>query len=115
MLLPLCKKYLITLCCMVIMLASFSVASADTVTIDEYYVEGGRLVVHVYYTLTGMRTLEVWAHDPLDENSSYFISRKTVSGKGIETIIGECCFRCPNRYDGKTSKCFCAKPFIRIE
>ena len=109
------KKYFIALYGIVIMLASFSIASADTVTIDEYYVEGGRLVVHVYYTLDGTCTLELWAQDPLDENSSYFISEKTVSGKGIETIIGECCFRSPNRYDGKTTKCFCANPSIRIK
>jgi hypothetical protein len=112
---PRAKKYLIILYSIVIMLASLGIASADTVTIDEYYEEGGRLVVHVYYTLTGTRTLEVWAQDPLDENSSYFISEKTVTGRGIETIIGECCFRLPNRYEGKTTKCFCANPSIRIE
>ena len=109
------KKYLIALYDMVIILASVSIASADTVTIDEYYVEGGRLVVHVYYTLTGTHTLEVWAQDPLDENSSYFITEKTVSGKGITTIIGECCFRSPNRYEGKITNCFCVNPSVRIE
>ena len=116
MMFPLAKRYLIALCGIIVILATIGNASAaDTVTINEYYVEEGRLVVHLYYNFTGTRTLEVWAQDPLEENSLYFISEKTVSGRGLETIVGECCFRIPNRYEGKTTKCCCSNPSIRIE
>ena len=97
------------------MISSFGVASADTVTIEEHYRDGDKLVVHVYYDVAGTRTLELWAQDPVDETSAYFISRKTVSGKGITTIVGTCCFRFPNRYEGKKKKCFCENPAVRIE
>ena len=88
--------------------------SADTARIQEHRVEGDYLIAHVYYDVSGSRTLELWVQDPDDEESTYFISKKKVSGKGITTLVGECCFRYPNRFSGKLKECICEHPSIEI-
>jgi hypothetical protein len=109
------KNYFIILLLVLIMSASFNSAFADTATIEEHYIEGTYLVVHVNYHVSGTQTLELWAQKPSDSSSSYLISRKIVTGRGVTTLVGECCIGYPNRFTEKTKECFCANPFIRIK
>jgi hypothetical protein len=109
------KKHFIILLLFLIIPASFCSAFAETAAIEEHYIDGNHLVVHVNYSVTGSQTLELWVQDPSDTNTSYLISTKKVTGRGITTLVGECCFGYPNRFIEKTKECFCANPFIKIK